>query len=29
MDRNSVIAMFLLYRHKRRSNGLHWVQPIV
>ena len=30
MDRNSIIALFLLYRRrKRRRNGLHWVQPII
>ena len=28
MDRNSVIALFLLYRRReRRRNRLHWVQP--
>ena len=30
MDRNSVIALFLLYcRRKRRGNGLHWLHPII
>jgi len=30
MDRNSIIALFLLYRRrKRRRNGLHWIQPII
>jgi len=29
MDRNSVIALFLLYRRKRRRNRLHWVHPII
>jgi hypothetical protein len=30
MDRNSIIALFLLYcRRKRRRNGLHWVHPII
>jgi hypothetical protein len=30
MDRNSVIALFLSYRRrKRRRNGLHWVHPII
>ena len=30
MDRNSIIALFLLYRRrKRRRNRLHWVHPII
>jgi hypothetical protein len=30
MDCNSIIALFLLYRRrKRRRNGLHWVHPII
>jgi len=30
MDRNSIIALYLLYRrHKRRCNRLHWVHPII
>jgi hypothetical protein len=30
MDRNSVTALFLMYRrHKRRRNGVHWVHPII
>jgi len=30
MDRNSIIALFLLYcRHKRRCNRLLWVHPIM
>ena len=30
MDRNSIIAVLLLYRHrKRRRNRLHWVHPII
>jgi len=30
MDRNSIIALFLLYLScKRRRNSLHWVHPIV
>jgi len=30
MDRNSIIAPFLLYhRRKRRRNRLHWVHPII
>jgi hypothetical protein len=30
MDRNSIIALFLSYRRrKRRRNGLHWVRPII
>ena len=30
MDRNSVIALFLLYRRrKRRRDGLNWVHPII
>jgi hypothetical protein len=30
MDRNSVIALLLSYRRrKRRHNGLHWVHPII
>jgi hypothetical protein len=29
MDRNSISALFLLYRRrKRRRNGLHWVQKL-
>jgi hypothetical protein len=29
MDRNSVIALLLLYRRReRRRNRLHWVHPI-
>jgi len=28
MDRNSIFALFLLYRRrKRRRNRLHWVHP--
>jgi len=28
MDRNSVIALYFLYRRrKRRRNRLHWVHP--
>jgi hypothetical protein len=28
VDRNSIIALFLLYRRrKRRRNSLHWVHP--
>jgi len=28
MDRNSIIALFLLYRHRKRGrNRLHWVHP--
>ena len=30
MDRNSIIALYLLYRRrKRRRNRLHWVHPII
>jgi len=30
MDRNSIIALFLLYRRrKRRRNRLHWVHPVI
>jgi hypothetical protein len=30
MDRNSIIALFLLYHHhKRRGKRLHWVHPII
>jgi len=30
MDRNSIIALFLLYRRpKRRRDRLHWVHPII
>jgi len=30
MDRNSVITLFLLYRHrKRRRKGLYWVRPVI
>ena len=30
MDRNSVIALYLLHRRrKRRRNRLHWVHPII
>jgi hypothetical protein len=30
MDRNSIIALFLLYwRRKRGRNRLHWVHPII
>jgi hypothetical protein len=30
MDRNSVVALLLLYRHReRRYNGLHWVHPVI
>jgi hypothetical protein len=30
MDRNSVIALFLLYGSgKRRRNRLHWVHPVI
>jgi len=30
VDRNSIIALFLLYRRrKRRRNRLHWVHPII
>jgi hypothetical protein len=30
MDRNSVIALFLLYRRReRRGNRLHWVHQII
>jgi hypothetical protein len=30
MDRNSLIALFLLYRRrKRRRDRLHWVHPII
>jgi hypothetical protein len=30
MDRNLIIALFLLYRRrKRRRNRLHWVHPII
>jgi len=30
MDRNSIIALFFLYRRrKRRRNRLHWVHPII
>jgi hypothetical protein len=30
MDRNSIIALFLLYRRrKRRLIGLYWVHPII
>ena len=29
MDRNSIIALFLYRRRKRRRNRLHWVHPII
>jgi len=30
MDRNSIIALYLLYRRrKRRRNRVHWVHPII
>ena len=30
MDRNSIIALYLLHRRrKRRRNRLHWVHPII
>jgi hypothetical protein len=29
VDRNSVIALFLYRRRKRRRNRLHWVHPII
>jgi len=30
LDRNSIIALFLLYRHrKRRRNRLHWAHPVI
>ena len=30
MGRNSIIALFLLYRRRKRiRNGLHWVHPII
>jgi hypothetical protein len=28
-DRNPIIALFLLYRRKRRRNRLHWFHPII
>jgi len=28
MDRNSIIALYLSYRHRKR-NRLHWVHPII
>jgi len=30
MDRNAIIALFLMYRgRKHRRNRLHWVHPII
>jgi len=30
MDRNSIIALFLLYRRRKRTRyRLHWVHPII
>jgi len=29
MDRNSVIAVFLLYRRERRRDRFHWVHPVI
>jgi hypothetical protein len=30
MDLNSIIALFLLYRRrKRRRNSLHWAHPVI
>jgi len=29
MDRNSIIALFFLYRRERRRDRFHWVHPVI